>query len=402
MIDVNSLNRRIEPWSTAATNDEKRQAAELSDVLENIMDIPELLMNLAYGILPGFSMIEIIDIENPIKSGWTKIALNGRNIWYPKMAFRPLSWFQTNSKHRDVLFLRDQQNGIPLKKGLWVQHKHPLMPGNIGNTGCMRSLAYAYLIKNHGIQDWTELLSILGVPPRIGFYDANTPPQDKVALRLAVQALGKNASAIMPKGMDIEYQSAAQITSNPFIEIVTYAEKVYQELILGVSMSDIAKKTSVEGSKFLSNATYQRNKWDAHYLEQTIRRDILYYMNGFSYGVWDMLKTPKFKFDIRITGEFGSQADGLLKIAQTGLKIGKAWAHEHLNIPIPKDGEEVLNPDDFKSDDNQAELKKKVVALKKEDDVDIIEDVATAASMESDKILGDLMKAMETAKDYDE
>lgn len=405
IVGINSLPWSIEPASTTKTD--RRNADNIKSIFESLIDVPTLLLDLSYAILTGVSILEIADRERDDEgaSGWIRQSNVGRNrapIFYPKFVWRPLHWFVLNNNNKHEIRLRDNKSnqGQRLAQFMWVTHRHPLISGYIGETGVLRQILMVYAKKHYADDDWSELLEILGVPPRIGKFPPGTSQEDKQILRRAVKDLGHCASGIMPETMKIELLESASLSGNQFADKIEMAIRTIERLILGASTDDIAKLTSVEGQRLVNLATIQRNQWDCHFLQETIRHQILYPMNGYNNHEWDPLRTPKFVFDPRPIGEFAANADGLLKLVHTGMRIPKKWAHEFFNIPLATEDDDILeikttarpatqktestetnlelkngDNDDDSDDDDESE-REKATALKQnfgdEDDIELV------------------------------
>ncbi len=347
LVGINALPYSIKAPNSRPTRKERRNVSAIQEIFDDLINMPALLLDITTGILRGISVIEIADREHDDgTSGWRQISTHYARpmSFYPKFVWRDLTWFQLNPDNRHEIRLRDfSLKGVPLKQAHWVIHHHPIISGYIGENGILRQLIWTYAKKNYADDDWSELLEILGIPPRIGKYPSKSSAQDKAVLRRAVTDLGHSSSGIMPESMKIELLEAASLTgSNAFQDRFKLAIRSYEQLILGTSMEDVAKLSSIEGQRFINHATFQRNKWDCHFIEETIRYQIIYWLNGYNNNEWDPLKTPKFVFDPRPVGEFAGNADALLKLIYAGVKIPKKWAHDFFNIPEPGDGEEIL------------------------------------------------------------
>lgn len=364
IVGINALPWKIEPASIKASKKERRNAEAIQEIFQSLIDVPSLLLDMTSGILAGIALLEIADREQDDgTSGWKQINIGNYTrpmTFYPKFVWRPLSWFQLNPNNRHDIRLRNQSlSGVPLEKNNWVVHRHPLVSGYVGENGILRQLIWTYAKKNYADDDWSELLEILGIPPRIGKFPFGANQEDKTILRRAVTDLGHSSAGIMPENMNIELLEAASLSGgNPFQDRIELATRTYERLILGASTDDVAKLSSVEGQRFINHATFQRNKWDCHFLQETIRHQIIYWINGYNYNEWDPLKIPKFSFDPRPVGEFAGNADALLKLIHAGVQIPKKWAHDFFNIPEPGEGEEILKIKEVKTTTPPAQIPK--------------------------------------------
>ncbi|WP_413769374.1 DUF935 family protein, partial [Vibrio vulnificus] len=78
-----------------------------------------------------------------------------------------------------------------------------------------------------------------------GKYPEGATEKEKATLLRAVMSIGHNAGGIIPKGMDIEFQNAADGQSDPFMAMMTWCEKSQSKAILGGTLTSQADgKTS--------------------------------------------------------------------------------------------------------------------------------------------------------------
>ncbi len=291
----------------------------------------------------------IIDMASAVGHGWANLELDwsmadGKRI-IGQPTFRPHWWFRLALENQNELRLRDLSgNGAPLWPLGWVQHRHKSKAGYVARSGLHRVLAWPYLFSNYALGDLAELLEIYGLPARIGTYPKNASKKEKATLLRAVTSLGHRAAGIIPEGMKIDFQEAAQGKGDLYQVMLDWCEKAKSRAILGNTL------TSGTGQGTNTNAlgkVHERSQQslihsDVRQYSGTIIRDILWPLAALNYGITDKRRAPRFFLDTGETEDFKMLADSLPVFVDLGAKIPTWWLHEKTQIPQAGDGDEVL------------------------------------------------------------
>ncbi|STO54927.1 Mu-like phage gp29 [Canicola haemoglobinophilus] len=259
---------------------------------------------------------------------------------------RDPAWFMTPTEQRNSLRLRDGSvTGIELQKFGWITHIAKAKTGYLSRIGLVRTLVWPFLYKNYSARDFAEFLEIYGLPMRLGKYPEGATPTEKNTLLRAVMSIGHNAGGIIPRGMEIEFQNAADGDSSSFMAMIEWAEKSMSKAILGgtlTSQADGATSTNALGNVHNEVRSELRDA-DLKRLQATLTRDLiypLYALNCKSFN--DARRIPRLEFDVSESEDINSFADGLNKLVDIGFKIPAQWAHDKLQVPIASDNEPIL------------------------------------------------------------
>lgn len=327
-----TLDWRIAPPRNASAA-EKKQAEQLQEWLTDLPDWDDVLLDCLDGIGHGFSALEI---------AWQRLGSD----WLPQsLTQRPQRWFQTLQHDGNALRLRDgsAEGAEPWKFG-WVIHKHKAKSGYLTRAGLHRVLAWPYLFKNYSVRDLAEFLEIYGLPLRVGKYPAGATNQEKATLLRAVAEIGHNAAGIIPDGMLIEFQNAAQGSEEPFEAMIGWCERSQSKAILGgtlTSQADGKSSTNALGN-IHNEVRHDLTVSDARQLEGTLTRDLLYPMAVLNFGQVDPRHLPRLEFDTRKPEDLKLYAEALPNLVGLGVKVPVKWVHDKLAIPQAQEGEEVL------------------------------------------------------------
>lgn len=308
-------------------------AAAVREQFDMLPTTSDLLLDLADGIGHGFAALEIEWIQT-----------GGLHI---PAAFhhRPQSWFQVMRDNRNVLRLRDgSYEGAELWPFGWVIHTHRSKSGWLPRVGLFRTVAWAYLIRAYALESAILYTQVHGLPFRLGKYPPGSSAEDKAALRTALANLGRDASGIIPQGMEILFESPANATQDIPGILVTRCEQGMSKAILGGTLTTQADgKTSTNALGEVHNEIrHDILTSDAAQIAATITRQILAPLAYLNCGVSDPALLPYFRFDTRQAEDIKVFADALPKLASV-MDIPAAWAHEKLKIPQAEEGEKVLS-----------------------------------------------------------
>lgn len=317
-----------------ATAEEKRQTAQLDEWITNIAAMDDVLLDCMDAVGHGFAAQEI---------EWQQL---GR-VWLPKtLTHRPQRWFRTPRFDGNDLRLRDNSSdGAPLWPFGWLVHKHRAKSGYLTRAGLHRVLAWPYLFKTYSVTDLAEFLEIYGLPLRVGKYQAGATQDEKAALLRAVTAIGHNAAGIIPEGMTIDFETAAEGTHGPFEAMIAWCEKSQSKAILGGTLTSQADGKTSTNALGVTHNEVRRDllKSDARQVQNTLTMGLCYPLLALNLGAVDPRRTPRFEFDTREPEDLELYSTALPKLVASGVKVPRAWAQEKLMIPEPQQGEEVLS-----------------------------------------------------------
>lgn len=349
-----------------ATKEEERDTEMIQELLEDATWFEDALFDMSDATLKTFSNLEL---------QWE---FGGGMHYIADYHHCDPSWFQTHPDNRNQLRLRDgSHEGMELQPFGWISHTAKAKSGYLARRGLVRVLAWPFLFKNYSVRDLAEFLEIYGLPVRLGKYPEGATEQEKMTLMRAVMSIGHNAGGIIPKGMDIEFQNAAEGQSEPFMAMINWCEKSQSKAILGgtlTSQADGKTSTNALGNVHNEVRTEIRN-YDLSRLAATLTRDLVYPMyalNGKSYS--QPRRSPRFEFETAEPEDIKNFAEGLPGLVGLGMKIPKQWAHDKTQIPIAKDGEEILGQPAAPTADKAEPKPTATAALKAEAVTDVVDD----------------------------
>ncbi|MGA5655253.1 DUF935 domain-containing protein [Rahnella contaminans] len=329
-----SVDWEIKPPRNAS-DQEKKDAAWISEVLGDAAWLQDMIFDAADAILKGYSAQEI---------SWEY----AEKKQIPKLIeWRDPGIFQLHPKDRNMLMLRDgSYTGVAPQPFGWVIHRAKSKSGYMSRVGLIRTLIWPFIFKNYSVRDLAEFLEIYGLPLRVGKYSTGASEREKATLLRAVMSIGHNAGGIIPRGMEIDFQNAANGQSDPFAAMIDWCEKSMSKAILGgtlTSGADGKTSTNALGEIHDEVRTEVRDS-DLSQLAITINRDIIYPLYALNcVSASSPTRQPQIVFDTSEPEDIKTYSDALPSLVSIGMQIPVSWAHEKLRIPTPQPGEAVLS-----------------------------------------------------------
>lgn len=328
---VSMLEWDIEPPDNA-TAEEQAQADQVREWMKSLPDFEEdVILEMMDAVMKGFK---------PIEQWW--VLEEGFRL--PRFEPRPQRWLTLNET-RDQFRLRDgaSQYGQPLAPYNWILHIHKSRNGYLARSSLARVLFWPYLFKNFATRDLAELLEICGIPLRVGRYPAGASDDEKMKLLQAVVNIGHNAAGIMPAGMSIDFEAAAEGNDAPFKTMMDTMDAIESKVIIGQTLTS---GEGQHGTQALGNVHNEIRldikKSDAKRVSNSLTRQVVWPMALFNIPGINPRRLPRLVIDVPEPEDLQLYADALPKLAGAGMKISVKGLHRRLRIPMADDGEEIL------------------------------------------------------------
>jgi phage gp29-like protein len=324
---------------------EKKATEFLKDVLDNFFaiglvsdeepqDLPHLdnvILGMADAIGHGFSAQEI---------AWRYE--DGQ--WLPgEITHRPQSWFRLDTLTHSKIRLRDlSMDGAKLRPFGWILHKHRARSGYVSRIGLVRSLAWPYIFATFGVRDLAELLEIFGIPIRIGKHPSNASREEKLKLLQAVVGIGHNAGGVVPSTMAIDIiQAATGNAGDVFKVMIDWSEETASKIVTGQSPKDGATAShSIERREIRRDLLTT----DARQIAMSLTAHLCWPMVALNMPGVTARRCPRFQFDVEEAEDIKLLADSLPKLVAVGARIPADYPNKKAKIPVPAEGEEILQP----------------------------------------------------------
>ncbi|MDD2765004.1 MAG: DUF935 family protein [Opitutaceae bacterium] len=329
-----TLDWSIEPPANASAM-EKASAAWVEEILRDVVDdFEDVLIAMQEAVGHGFSGIEI---------EWKRWGKE----WIPSFHPRPQTWFQLDSTRRHIRLQDGSADGAALLPMGWIFHSpRKVKTGYASRAGLFRPAVWPFLYKAYSVGDFAEFLETYGLPIIVGKFPPGASDEEKASLFRAVTALGHDARAIMPEGMQLEIQTiTGGAGGSHHLAMVDWADRAHSKLVLGQVLSAEAKATGMgSGVAALQGEVRDDIKAsDARQLAATLTRDVVYPMIVLNRGGIDGLRRcPRLVFDLSEAEDLKLYSEALPKLAENGARIPVPWVHEKLRIPEAQGDEPVF------------------------------------------------------------
>lgn len=205
----------------------------------------------------------------------------------------------------------------------------------------LRPLAWWWCAGNFAAEWFLNFAQVFGLPIRWATYDPRTPGLlEQVADML--ENMGSSAWGAFPAGTTLELKEAGKAgADNPQVALLDRADKNCDLLILGQTLTT---DVGASGSRALGE------------VHQGVRADIIQAAADFASGVINQQmvrailllnygedgEAPEFLPEpVRVSDEkANAERDAIL--VRAGFRLPRAWAYKRHGIPLPQEGEEVI------------------------------------------------------------
>ena len=329
---VSQLDITVQPADDSA--EAKTDADLVNEWLEN-EPIEDELIEMMDALGKGYSVTEIV---------WDM----SERQWMPmRLEFRDPRWFEFDDIDGRTLQMRDLQNQRePLQPFKFIVHRFQAKSGLPIRGGFARMVAWWYLFSNYTVKDWVQFIETYGQPFRIGKYPPNASEPDKAVLLRALTNLGKDAAAMIPESMLIEFEKVAAGTGSGELAVhaglLTYIDSLISKAVLGQTLTtEAGDKGARSLGEVHDEVRHDIERADAFALGQTLTRDLAVPMVILNHG--ERKRYPRIVLGREETLDIARQADAWAKLVPLGAQIPVAAVNEVLGIRAPEDGEEVLS-----------------------------------------------------------
>lgn len=321
----------IEPPPNASAN-EKKDAEMLDEYLHSADWFDAMLFDATDAILKGYSCMEI------------EHGMLGKMHIIRAIRWRDSGHFCLNPDDLSELRLRDGSHaGVAFQPFGWIVHQSRSRTGYGGATGLVRTLIWPFIFKNYSVRDLAEFLEVYGLPMKVGKYPSGATPEQKSALMRAVMDIGRRTGGIIPAGMSLEFQAAANGQADPFETMISWGERSISKAILGGTLTTEAGDKGARSLGEVHNEVRREIRdSDLRQLAATLNRDLVYplYALNTAHAI-DIRRLPRICFQTKEPGDITKITSAVMQLS-TGMDIPDPWVREQTGIPQPAPGEAIF------------------------------------------------------------
>jgi phage gp29-like protein len=289
---------------------------------------------------------ELFDILDAVGKGYSLTEIiwdTSGGQWLPaRLEWRDPRWFQFDRVDgRTPMLLSEGGQPVPLSPYKYIYHVHHSKSGLPIRGGLARAVAWGYLFKNFDIKAWVEFAEMFGVPLRVGKYGPGASEKDKAVLLQAVRSISRDAAAIIPASMTIEFIEAKISGSIALFEkLAEFLDRQTSKAVLGqTGTTDVGQHVGTADAH--EHVRQDIEEADARQLSATLNRDLVRPVVDLNLGPRKLY--PKIVIKRINAEDLTALADNLKKLVPLGLKVGMSTVRDKFGLPDPAPDEELLH-----------------------------------------------------------
>lgn len=310
-----------------AASDQKsdQDIAEAVRKLADPIMWPNLVEDLLDGLGKGYSVVEML---------WNTAA----KPWAPgSYEHRDPRWFKYDDVTRRRLLLRDESApaGLELPANKFIVFEAKLKTGIPIRGGLARLVAWSFMFKHYTVLDWVSFVETYGMPLRIGRYGPGASEADMGVLRRAVMALARDAAAILPDSMRIEFEQIAGAGAGweVFRDLAEYLDKQVSKAVLGQTMTS-DDGASMAQAKIHNEVRLDIMAADARQITAVVNRDLVRPFVDLNYGP-PPNGYPLLVLAVPEPEDTKLLVDSLAVLVPMGLEVEASVIRDKLGLPDP-------------------------------------------------------------------
>lgn len=294
------------------------------------MQWPDVIWNMAHSVFRGFVVHEVV---------WQR---QDRFLVPAKVVDRPQRRFTFSADNELRLRMKGKPaDGIELGNYKWLLTRHMPSYTNPYGVALFSSCFWPYTFKHSGFRYFTKFCEKYGLPWAVGKYPQGTPEKEQKALVDALMKMVEDAVAAVPDNGAVELiTTGAGMAATPQERLIKACNK---EMSKALTSQTLATEIQGQGSRAASETHRGReqdvNESDRQIICSTFNELLLWITELNIAGA----KPPTFEFFEE--AEARQEWVDVLDVARGFMDVPRQFAHERLQIPLPKDGDDVLPRD---------------------------------------------------------
>lgn len=247
----------------------------------------------------------------------------------------------------DVRVLTEQERtrGVVAATPKFITHVPQCVSGSPLSEALHKAVSRVWLMQWLALMDWATFCELFGMPTRVGKYTPAATPQERTELANMLKNMGAIGYAVVSQAVSIEMVEATARGVSPHQAMIEWCDRQKSVLFLGANLtSDSTGGTGTLATAKVHDDVREDLRNDDMLREaRTIREQLLAPMVHYAFP--NRNAPPPFFTRVKPeTIDRLAEANVIAAAQRAGLKIPKDWAHARLNIPIPEERDDVLEP----------------------------------------------------------
>lgn len=326
---ISALTPRVVPASNSAQDG--RIADAVREDIAGHDGMQRLIEDILDALGKGFSVVEI---------DWQTAA----NRWRPRAFIhrdpRFFAWDRETGRELRLLDETAPTDGLPLEPWHFITHAAALKSGLPFRGGLARIVAFSWMCKAYTLKDWMAFIETYGLPIRLGRYGPEATPEDVQVLFRAVANIGTDAAAVLPEGMQIDFQDGAKPGGDQIFEnLARYVDEQISKAVLGQTMT-ADNGSSMAQAQVHNEVRHDIADADARAVSATLNRDLVRPYVTLNFGV--QTDWPKLVIEVPEPEDVAALIEATERMVRLGLKVKSSELRAKLGLSDPEDGDEVI------------------------------------------------------------
>lgn len=313
---------------------DKAEHVEHADLVRSIVELPEFTharFELGDALDKGMAFGEIV---------WETSAKQ----WMPRaIKLRSQTWFRYDRADLETPRLIDEHGqDQPLAPYKWIAHRARLNSGIPIRDGLGRAAVWAWMFKNFSVKSWLIFLDRYGLPMRLGKFPTSATPAERSQLLRALRDLGRDAAAIVPEGMTIEFTKADGGAGGgaAFKEHATYFDEQLSKVVLGQTGTTDASKGGYAVGRVHEGVRDAIALYDGAMLAMTLIRDLVRPAVDLNFGPQE--RYPLIKIGLGEQKNVELLLKSIPEFVSLGLPVEASQIYPLLGLTEPAKGKDVV------------------------------------------------------------
>ena len=326
---VLGLDWHVVPQRTFAEDKRAKMIAEAAEeMLRNVsgaetgqdMDLHGLMGAILGGILPGYSLAEIV---------W---GMGGKYIEAFVEIERGMVTFDRSREPKIVS--REHPMGLGLVPNKFVWAPYRARSGDATRGGLVRPLGWMFLFTSLGVKDLMRFVEKFGMPFVSARIDASAWKTERQKIAQLVRNFGSDGGAVFTKAVELEFLNAVTDSGELYFRLMEYFDQAKTKVIQGQLATS---GESVGWSKGGAQDAVRQDilEADARTVEGAITTQVLRPWCMWAFG--PDAPVPEFSLDYEPPEDLKSRAEVVEVLSRAGHKAKAEWIEEQFGIPVERE-----------------------------------------------------------------
>jgi len=273
-------------------------------------------------------------------------------IGLKSLRFKPARYFSFRFDkfgHWEIIQIDPDPRGVTLPKEKFIHLIAGPNDENPYGDGVSSKCAFWVWLKKNEAKFWAIFSERFGMPLVKGKKPRKATPDEEQKIKEIIENIQTESGVAIPEGFDVEFLEATRSGDVGYDNFIERCNKEISKIVLGATL------ISEEGKR--GQGSYALGSTHVSVLEDYIVFDAAITAEAINEQLIKRLVDYNFQTDEYPRFEWlGIEISGLISLAQSlgilvdkGFRIPLSWVYEKTGIPIPREGEEVLQGGSFLS-----------------------------------------------------